>query len=201
MLTNIFDFETTGIPEWKLPSEDPCQPHIVEVAALLCDAAGNTIDRFEAIVRPNGWEITPEMTAIHGISHEQAMDVGISEAEALEGFLAINGRAARRAAHNISFDDRITRIALMRYQDEEAANAFKESGEKFCTCYRSRAQVALPRNKLPTLAEAYKHFTGEDLVEAHRAMPDAEACARIYFALQGVDVAPPSSVPPAETEA
>ncbi|RWY82369.1 3'-5' exonuclease, partial [Pseudomonas aeruginosa] len=85
MLTNIFDFETTGIPEWKLPSEDPCQPHIVEVAALLCDAAGNTIDRFEAIVRPNGWEITPEMTAIHGISHEQAMDVGISEAEALEG--------------------------------------------------------------------------------------------------------------------
>ncbi|KSJ98283.1 hypothetical protein APA24_21400 [Pseudomonas aeruginosa] len=40
MLTNIFDFETTGIPEWKLPSEDPCQPHIVEVAALLCDAAG-----------------------------------------------------------------------------------------------------------------------------------------------------------------
>lgn len=34
------------------------------------------------------------MTAIHGISHEQAMDVGISEAEALEGFLAINGRAA-----------------------------------------------------------------------------------------------------------
>lgn len=65
--------------------------------------------------------------------------------------------AARR---NISFDDRITRIALMRYQDEDAANAFKESGEKFCTCYRSRAQVALPRNKLPTLAEAYKHFTG-----------------------------------------
>ena len=96
MLTNIFDFETTGIPEWKLPSEDPCQPHIVEVAALLCDAAGNTIDRFEAIVRPNGWEISPEMTAIHGISHEQAMDVGISEAEALEGFL--RSTAAQPAA-------------------------------------------------------------------------------------------------------
>ncbi|MGK7045366.1 3'-5' exonuclease [Pseudomonas aeruginosa] len=192
MLTNIFDFETTGIPEWKLPSEDPCQPHIVEVAALLCDVAGNTIDRFEAIVRPNGWEITPEMTAIHGISHEQAMDVGISEAEALEGFLCDQRPRSCRAAHNISFDDRITRIALMRYQDEDAANAFKWVNG---TCYRSRALVALPRNKLPTLAEAYKHFTGEDLVDAHRAMPDAQACARIYFALQGVDV------PPTEAEA
>ncbi len=186
MNINIFDFETTGLPEWKLPSEDPCQPHIVEVAALLCDAAGNIIDRFEAIVRPDGWTITPEMTAIHGISHEQAMDTGISELEALDGFVAIHSRAGIRAAHNLTFDDRIARIALMRYHGEELANSFKESGEKFCTCYRSRAKVALPGNKLPTLAEAYKHFTGEDLVEAHRAMPDALACARVYFALQGV---------------
>lgn len=183
---NVFDFETSGMPAWKDPSDAEHQPHIVEVAALLYDAAGNIIDRYQAIVRPAGWEIPPEMTAIHGISHEQAMDEGIPEIEALDGFLAIHTQAAIRAAHNATFDDRIARIAIARYHGKDLADAFKESTTKVCTCYESRGKVAGIGNKLPTLAEAYKHFTGEDLVEAHRAMPDALACAQIYFALKGI---------------
>lgn len=183
-LINVFDTETTGLPAWKDPSEAGHQPHIVEVASLLCDAEGNIIDRFQAIVRPNGWEISPEMTAIHGISQEMAMDVGIPEIEALDGFLALHSRASIRAAHNATFDDRIIRIAMARYHSKELADSFKDSTEKYCTCQKSREPVGL--KKLPTLAEAYKHFTGEDLVEAHRAMPDTLACARVYFALQGV---------------
>lgn len=112
------------------------------------------------------------------------MDVGIPEAEALEGFLALYARAGIRAAHNATFDDRIVRIAMMRYRDEAAADVFKDATQKYCTCSQSRGPVGL--KKLPTLAEAYKHFFGEDLVEQHRAMPDAQACSRIYFALQGI---------------
>lgn len=187
-LIHVFDTETTGIPDWKQPSEAGHQPHMVEIASLLCDAAGNVIDRYQAIVRPDGWEITPENSAIHGITHEQAMDVGIPEIEALDGFLALHSRASIRAAHNATFDDRIIRIAMSRYHSKELADSFKDTTEKYCTCNQSRGPVGL--KKLPTLAEAYKHFTGQDLVEAHRAMPDAEACARIYFALQGVAMPP-----------
>lgn len=183
-LTNVFDTESTGLPDWKNPSEAGHQPHIVEIASLLCDAEGNVIDRYQAIVRPAGWEITPENSAIHGITHEQAMDEGIPEIEALDGFLALHARAGIRVAHNATFDDRIIRIAMSRYHSKELADSFKDNTEKFCTCYSSRGPVGL--GKLPTLAEAYKHFTGEDLVEAHRAMPDALACARVYFALKGV---------------
>ncbi len=183
-LVNVFDTETTGIPDWKNPSEAGHQPHIVEIAAILHNAQGAVIDSFKAIVRPNGWVIPDELVQLHGISQEMAMDVGIPEAEALEGFLALHARAGIRVAHNATFDDRIIRIALMRYQDEERANTFRDGTEKFCTCSKARGPVGL--GKLPTLAEAYKHFTGEDLVEAHRAMADAQACARIYFALQGV---------------
>lgn len=183
-LINVFDFETTGIPDWKQPSEAGHQPHIVEVAALLCDAEGNIKDRYQVIVRPNGWVIPEESIKQHGITMEQAMDEGISEAEALDGFLAIHARSGIRVAHNATFDDRIARIAISRYHSKELADSFKESTEKYCTCQKSREPVGL--KKLPTLAEAYKHFTGEDLVEAHRAMPDALACARVYFALMGV---------------
>lgn len=182
-MPHIFDTETTGLPLWKDPSDHPDQPHLVEIASQLYTPAGELVDQFQAIIKPDGWIITPELTAIHGISHEQAMDEGISEAEALDGFLALHARASVRAAHNINFDDRIIRIAISRYHGKELADSYKESTEKYCTCNSSRGPVGL--KKPPTLAEAYKHFTGQDLIEAHRAMPDTQACAKIYFALQG----------------
>jgi DNA polymerase-3 subunit epsilon len=33
-----FDTETTGIPDWKMPSESEYQPHLVQLAAILVDA-------------------------------------------------------------------------------------------------------------------------------------------------------------------
>ncbi|MCE4052453.1 hypothetical protein [Pseudomonas sp. Au-Pse12] len=41
--------------------------------------------------------------------------------------------------------------------------------------------------KQPTVAEAPLHFTGEELIGGHRARADAEACARVYFALQALE--------------
>lgn len=187
-MKNIFDTETTGLPNWKLPSGDACQPHLVEIAALLYNDAGELVDKFEAIIKPNGWVIPDDTIAVHGITNELAMDVGISEAEALEGFLAIHAKADMRVAHNVNFDDRIIRIAMKRHSNDALADLFKKS-PKFCTCQQSRSIVALPSNKLPTLGEAYRHFTGEDMVEAHRAAADAAACARVYFGIQALQPA------------
>lgn len=202
-LINVFDTETTGFPKFKLPSDDPSQPHIVDICALLYTEAGELIDSFEAIIRPDGWTIPDEAAAVHGITTEMAMDLGIPEADALEGFLAIHQRTELRVAHNCSFDDRILRIALKRFRSEEAADAFK-TGASYCTAMNAKPICQIPptekmkasnfRNqfKTPNLAEAYKHFTGDELIEAHRAMVDAIACARIYFALRGVAMPKPT---------
>lgn len=193
-LIYFYDTETTGLPHFRLPSDDPLQPHLVDVAALLYNEAGFVVDSFEAIVRPDGWTIPDEVAAIHGITQEMAMDLGIPESEALDGFMAIHERAGLRVAHNRQFDDRIMRIALMRYRDQDTAEAFK-AAPGYCTCNASRDIVKCPptakmikagftKYKNPTLAEAYRHFTGEDLQGAHRAREDAEGCALIYFAMQ-----------------
>lgn len=193
-LIYFFDTETTGLPQFKLPSNDPIQPHLVDVAALLYDDAGTLVDSFETIIRPDGWVIPDEVAAIHGITTEMAMDLGMPESEALDGFMAIHERAGLRVAHNRQFDDRIMRIALMRYRGEDTAEAYK-AGSGFCTMNATRDLVKCPptekmiragftKYKNPTLAEAYRHFTGEDLQGAHRARADAEGCALIYFALQ-----------------
>lgn len=191
----IFDTETTGLPLFRDPSDDPRQPHIVDVCALLYTPQGDLVDSFEAMVRPDGWEIPNDVAVIHGITTEIALEHGIPEAEAVNGFMSIWRQAGLRVAHNVSFDDRIMRIGLMRFLGEEVANAYRD-GEKFCTCSSTTNIVKCPPTekmiaagrgkqfKQPSVAEALKYFTGEELVGGHRARPDAEACARVYFALQ-----------------
>lgn len=84
-LALFYDTETTGLPLFKEPSEHPDQPHIVQLAACLVDLdTRKTIASMDVIVKPNGWTIPAEVSAIHGITTEHAMDVGISEAMAIE---------------------------------------------------------------------------------------------------------------------
>lgn len=45
----VFDTETTGFPHWKLPSDDPRQPHLIDVCALLYTTEGELVDSFEAM--------------------------------------------------------------------------------------------------------------------------------------------------------
>ena len=199
-LLTPYDTETTGLPLFREPSDDPRQPHLVDICILAYDANGALVDSFEAMVRPDGWVIPNEVAVIHGITTEMAMDMGIPEAEALDGFLAIHERAGLRIAHNINFDDRIMRIALSRYRGKQAADDFKQT-PGYCTCQTSKNIVKCPptakmiaagfgrQYKQPTVAEALLHFTGEELVGGHRARPDTEACARIYFAMN-----PPAQV-------
>lgn len=198
----FFDTETTGLILYKEPSEDPRQPHIVEIAALLHDDAGALVETFHAIIRPDGWVIPDEVSAIHGITTERAMDEGIPEHEALSLFLALHVRADIRVAHNESFDQRIIRIAIKRFygetQDERDtfADAFK-TAPKYCTMKASTKPCGLPPtpamlakgmrwNKNPTMAEAHRHFFGEDFEGAHSALSDAQACARVYYALNPI---------------
>lgn len=182
----IFDTETTGIPDWMIPSEDASQPHIVQLAAVLVGVdTQRIIQSMDVIIRPDGWEIEPELTEIHGITKEYAMDVGIPERMALEMFLALwNGRP--RIAFNTTFDNRIIRIGTKRYFDEatiEGWHAGKQGEEWRCMMLAARKIMG---GKQPTLAEAHQHFIGSDHQDAHTAMGDTLACMRLFFAIQSM---------------
>ena len=187
----FFDFEATGIPLWKEPSDSPDQPHIVQVAAELVDANNREIvDQIDMIVRPEGWTITAELEALHGISHERAMAEGVPERRAVESILKMRERADLRVAHNRTFDDRIQRIGLKRYFDvpedkapegyDQPSDAWKD-GKGFCTCQEARKALGL--KKLPTLQEAHVALIGEEYEGAHNANNDTAACRAVYFAL------------------
>ena len=194
----FFDSETTGLPLFKEPSEHPDQPHIVQLAAMLVDLdTRRRLSSFEVIVRPEGWTIPDEVAAIHGITTEKALEIGVNESMALGMLLELwnEDQPRMRIAHNRSFDDRIVRIALMRYEDVPLADKWKAAPGQ-CTATMATPIMQLPptekmkragfnKFKTPNLGEAYRHFTGRELQGAHSAMADTRACAEVFFAIQG----------------
>ena len=190
-----FDTETTGLPDFKAPSDAPQQPHLVQLAMVLLDDEGAERASASLIVKPEGWIIPDDIAKIHGITTEIAANVGVAEKIATELYVSLAYRpGVTLVAHNVSFDLRIMRIAMLRggYSKEwqEA-----RGGTTFCTMTTASPIVNIPptakmraagftKPKPPRLAECIKFFFDEDLIGAHDALIDVRACVRLYRHLQ-----------------
>lgn len=180
----FYDFETTGIPDFKEPSDAPQQPHIVQACGQIVDSNTRLVAAsVDLIVRPDGWEIPDEVAKVHGITTADAALVGMDESLVVEVMLNMWRACERRVGHNQSFDARIMRIGLKRYATDAVADEWKE-GASECTCYQARPYTALPKNKLPKIEEAYHHFFGTNFPGAHTARGDTDACRALYFAIR-----------------
>lgn len=184
----FYDNETSDMPLFREPSSDPRQPHIVQLAAILVDLdTRERIDAMNVLVRPDGWEIAQGAGSVHGISMERAMDEGVPESEALDRFMSIwDGNL--RIGHNESFDARMIRIALKRFQPDNfisdkvhVSDHWKECAAE-CTAKMSRPILGGSKN--PKLVDAYRFFTETDHPKPHDAMADAEACMAVYFKIK-----------------
>lgn len=194
-LAFFYDFETTGLPVWSEPSESPQQPHIVQAAAKLIDIdTRKTVASIDLIAKPDGWTIPDEVAAIHGITTDIATARGVPETLIVESIIHLWKLSDFRAGHNQTFDARIQRIGMKRFEyDEDICDAWKEAPYK-CTGLLAKPIMQMPPKgkygyKMPKLTEAYLHFTGMDLEDAHSAMADVDACIAVYFAIQDLQVA------------
>lgn len=202
-LIYFYDFETTGFPLWAKPSSDPGQPHIVQCAAVMVDAdTRETIQSFDLIAKPDGWDIPEEVAKIHGITTEGALAAGLPEELVISALLTFHSIASLRIGHNQPFDARIMRIALKRFKrfaSEAVADDWR-AGESFCTQSASTPICKLPPspkmlaagrngNKTANLGEAYQHFMGKPMENAHTAMGDVLATMAVYWAIQDMECA------------
>lgn len=191
----FYDSETTGLPNWSAPSEDPSQPRVTQLAAQLVNTeTRSVIASMDFIIRPDGWTIPQELQELTGITMELANDVGVSMRMVLPCFLDLWMSSTRRVGHNESFDMRMIRIELMRNSVYTAMADEWKAGATYCTQANSTKIVNLPPTakmiaakrkgpKSPTLGEAFEFFTGQKLEGAHNAMVDVEACKAVYFGI------------------
>jgi DNA polymerase-3 subunit epsilon len=204
MKTIIFyDTETTGLPLWSEPSEHPAQPYITQIAAELCiEETGDTIGSINLLVRPEGWVIPEELEILTGITTAHALAHGLPADFVIGAFLELWKGADMRCGHNESFDMRMVRIQIMRHAHYagfaigdvsfadywKTAPAYCTQGNsvKICNLPPTDKMLAARRKgpKSPNLGEAYKHFTGEELVGAHNAMVDVQAAKCVYYGIK-----------------
>ena len=189
----IFDTETTGMVNWKQPPEHPGQPDLVQLAMLLVDrddwSAKNQVS-FIVQLAP-GVRIEPEAQATHGISADDCERYGVAPVVAVSLFNQLCMQADVIVAHNISFDQSIMLTALHRLGNKPNR---MEGKALVCTKEATTDVLKLPSKynsyKWPTLAEAYRHYTGLEIEGAHDALADTQACLTVYRALVSEGVLP-----------
>lgn len=175
----VIDTETTGKYNFKLPPEHPSQPKVCEVAVIIADENLRPVNILNTLLRPDNWIIPEEAQQIHGITqemcHKYGLPIELVKFQVEEMLKSVDSLVA----HNADFD---TAMLGTWWTETSPIQRFKE--RTLCTMRLSTTLLNLPGRygspKWPTLAEAYKFFTGKELTNAHRALDDALACLEIY---------------------
>jgi DNA polymerase-3 subunit epsilon len=158
----VVDTETNGL------GGDDCE--LIELGWVLV-GGGELHDRGSSLVRMSV-PLRRRIRSLTGIS--QAMVDGAPSPEEVLPALAKVLRGRLLVAHNASFDRRVLRHAFDRIGLDWPEQPV------LCTAALARALLPLQRERrLGALAEAL----GIEVDVAHRALPDAETCARVLCAL------------------
>lgn len=192
----FYDSETTGLTLSGVESDDPRQPRIVQLGAIVYDTeAEAVVDRLDRILKPEGWTIPSKVAAIHGITTERAMAEGQPHREVIAEFIDMWRGCDHRVGFNESFDRKLVRIHLKCYFERDKADEWLV-GSASCMMRASTSICRLPatenqlrRNpatkwKQPRLTEAHEILVGSKLAGAHSAMADAEGTLRIWLQLR-----------------
>lgn len=187
----FFDTETTGKLNMRLSPEDPSQPNLVQLGAILMAEGGQICGTLDCIVEPNGWEISEEVALIHRIPQALAVRAGIPRRSVLSVFNHMCKHARLIVAHNIEFDWQVMEV---QYHREGVPHRMAHL-KKICTMKAATPVCKIPKPfkpsprdpyKWPSLLETYQFLFGADKIidSAHSAIADCQALVEIYLEMK-----------------
>ena len=182
MITLIYDTETTNKHDRHAPYLSDSHPDIVQLAAILRDEDGRIMSSMDCLLakeRP----MTPEASAVNGITDEMCHLFGVAPPNAIYVFSNMLQCAQVVVAHNIDFDQQMIDIGAHRcgVPPMDWKNVIKRDTMKAST---GICKLPNPKGfggyKWPKLGEVYEFFFREKLDGAHQAMVDVMGCTRVY---------------------
>lgn len=187
MLSLVYDTETTGVYNWRLPPLDPSQPDVLQLCAMLCDE--ERIYTQVNVYVHGDTEIPQGAFDVHRIDRDMTARVGISRLRLCNLFASLVLKADVLVGHNEDFDNGVMRTAMLR----EGGNGKLLNKPRYCTMKRSTEICKLPSAnpkhadtfKWPSLQEAYKILVDPRGFEgAHDAYADVKATYEVYRVLR-----------------
>lgn len=175
----VFDTETSNLPQNNIPLDHPAQARIVQFGCLMLDENFKERASFCSLIKPDGWQIQPGAQSVHGISQEECIRYGLPIEQVFDMFFSLYHLCDIKVAHNKRFDGQLINIECSLLSKFEI-----DTDEHYCTMQLMTPICQLPSKrggyKWPKLAEAYKHCTGHEMVNAHGALADCRATAEIF---------------------
>ncbi len=162
------------------------QPHLVSCAAVLTDDACAEVQSFRLVVRPDGWASKPDALAVHGVTQEFALAVGVPLLTVLSAFFQLAKVADRHVAFNYDFDSLVLEAALARCGKPTPFDPRKALCEMKAMTQHCRLPHAPGKwrggqeFKWPSLQQAHEHATGSGFAGAHDAMADVRALVAVH---------------------
>ena len=139
------------------------------------------------MIKPEGWTISDEAFAVHGIHQDACEKVGVPIKTALSMLRWMMRPARRYVAHSADFDlDRIEaeihRQGIVWDLDRRSAFCTKEAMTPVCKIPHTNGRHWTGQEfKWPSLQEAHTHCFGSEFDGAHNAIADVQACKRVFL--------------------
>lgn len=182
----FFDTETTGVPgNYDASSSDIDNwPRLVQLSWISEDVHGHIINQGDYIIKPEGFRIPVEASAIHGITTAKALKEGIALNDALNKFIKDAGNAIVLVGHNVGFDMKVVGCEFFRKNSIDPLKFKKAidtmiSSTEFCAIQNRYGEY-----KWPKLQELHKKLFGYTFEDAHNSWTDIKVTERCFWEMK-----------------
>jgi DNA polymerase-3 subunit epsilon len=186
VLSLIYDTETTGLFDFKLPLMDMRQPEIIQLCAKL-SLDGKILSTVNLFVHGEK-DIEPKAYETHRIDRAMTAAVGVSRSTMARVFANMAHKADVLVGHNEEFDQKMVTRAIRL---EGGTAEVMQQKAHFCTMKASTDLCRIPspkrpgEYKWPSLKEAYAALVDpRGFSNAHDAEADVDACHEVYRVLR-----------------
>lgn len=172
------------------------QPRMAAFAMILLNEDFSVQDQYVTLIKPDGWKMTPEATAINNLTDEMLAENGKPIAEVMQVFTRVVREGFAIAAFNVQHDLRLCRGELRRAGMDDLFQITKN----FCCMRKSNGPIPKADGKKgwPKLSEAKAFLMAKGLLkdategEPHSALHDAQVCVAIlrFLKSEGIDLTP-----------
>ena len=183
----VLDTETIGLPIFSKFSKFPYykklnkynMARVVQISWAIYDNEDRLLKTEDHIIKPDGFYVNKQSTAIHGISMEKAMSEGINVNRAMDIFMEDIMATDMVVCHNVAFDLNVIKSELWR---SKRTNDIETLCNKKSICTLEKADRLKIQQKVKNckLATLYKYYFNKEIENAHNSLYDVLNTGKVF---------------------